>query len=89
VPLPQTTVAKSNAPAVTTPNPVITPKSEPTKTTAPTVGATPSGAVVTPNPVVTITGKVPTEAEKKKLDAGVDQFWDAFQLTGKEAKILD
>lgn len=33
--------------------------------------------------------KKPTEAQSQTLDKGVDQFWDTFQLTGKEAKILD
>ena len=89
VPLPTTTVAKTNPPSVTTSEPVTTPKAEPSKTDAPPDGPTPAGSVVTTNPVVTKAGRVPTDAEKKKLDAGVDQFWDAFQLTGKEAKILD
>lgn len=45
----------------------------------------PSGAVITPDPQPL---KQPTAAQQQKLDQGIDQFWEAFQLTGKEAKVL-
>jgi hypothetical protein len=68
------------------PNDLTPPVPLPETTVAKTPGTTAGGAGIASHPKKL---KKPTAAQKQTLDKGVDQFWDAFQLTGKEAKILD
>lgn len=83
--------------AVITPDPKITSAATPS---GPPPGSTPSGTApqssaspATPSNEAPVTAdpkplKQPTAAQQQMLDQGINQFWDAFQLTGAEAKIL-
>lgn len=68
------------------PNDLTPPVPVPETTVAKTPGTTTGSMATTSQPKKL---KKPTAAQSQTLDKGVDQFWDAFQLTGKEAKILD